>query len=629
MHPYIFFSSIFFLLVSWIFTSLHYVNILYGNSLSWISWILAIITLFYSFLPLDFSSNHFVKKIQKSDYIVALCATVLYFSTHIWNFVTAPWNQNGLFDDAAWDIYFAKIHAFNGPFQAAFFDNVGYISREVIFHYYISVFFKLFGYNLLVFNISLLALGFITVFFTTFIIHRIFKNTIVTLLSMVILNFFPLHFMHIFMGHRYAIAAPLMVVSLYFLYQAFAHKSFFRATISALFAALCWDSAIMGKQYILGLALSAICILIFGKNKWKSKENIATGIIWILGFFVAATPLTAYILFNYDNYVIREKGLINEFIFLLVNGGLSAIKPFYDQISELFFAEHSFRRQFLPDFYIIPFAYYFLILPGLFIAFAKRRFELVLLSFIPIVGALISGSYDFRVLIAVPFWIICIAYCLDLVFKSSKLFNKDFRSILAGISLVFILLGLIPSISYLWRVSKNPNHLYLLPHKDVAVSRLVQDIVVGSKDPTSELKQDEFNRKIDLSNVSYDTFVCPFSSYAIIHLYLQNYDDKRILSFCNQGIQLLKEEKEILNDNIEVVKLYNPTIKDLKLVWEISDKTENIINKFNQFKKYGFEETIIDSSDNTPFALYILTIRKENVSMFKNEILSRYYQQAL
>jgi hypothetical protein len=602
---------------------------LYGNNLSWISWILAILILSYSFLPSNLALKHVIERIQKSDFIIALFTVVLYLSTHLWNFTTAPWNQNGLFDDAAWDIYFAKIHAFNGPFQAAFFDKVGYISREVVFHYYISIFFKLFGYNLLVFNVSLIMLGLVTVFFTAFIIHRIFKNTIVTLISTIIINFFPLHYMHIFMGHRYAIVAPLMVVSLYFLYQAFTHNSFLRATISALFAALCWDSAIMGKQYILGLIIAAFCILIFGKKKWKSKINLAVGIIWVISFIICATPLLVYILFNYDNYVLRERGLLHDFVSLYLKGGLAGIQPYLNQLTELFFAKFTYERQFLSDFYIIPLGYYFLLIPGFIIAFVKRRFELIFLALIPVFGALISGSYDFRVLLAVPIWVICIAYYLDFIFKSNKPFFKNLRYVFVIISLFCLLLGLIPSIIYLWKVSKDPNHLYLLPHKDVAVSRLVQDIVVGSKNPTSLMKNNELNRKVDLSTVSYDTFVCPFSSYAIMHLYLQNYNDKKILSFCDQGIQLLKDPQEIVSNNVNAIESYKPTKKDLKLVWEISNKTDNIINDFSPYKKYGFQEKISDISDGKSFSLYILTIKNDNIKKFQQGVLEQYSRHEL
>ena len=197
------------------------------------------------------------------------------------------------------------------------------------------------------------------------------------------------------------------------------------------------------------------------------------------------------------------------------------------------------------------------------------------------------------------------------------------------ISLFCLLLGLIPSIIYLWKVSKDPNHLYLLPHKDVAVSRLVQDIVVGSKNPTSLMKNNELNRKVDLSTVSYDTFVCPFSSYAIMHLYLQNYNDKKILSFCDQGIQLLKDPQEIVSNNVNAIESYKPTKKDLKLVWEISNKTDNIINDFSPYKKYGFQEKISDISDGKSFSLYILTIKNDNIKKFQQGVLEQYSRHEL
>lgn len=619
-HRKVFYFSIVFLLLSWVFSSFHYVNIYYGNNLSWINWVIAVTTLLYSSLPRDLSFKNFLKQVKKSEVLIVVFIIILYWLTHLWNFSTAPWNQNGLFDDAAWDIYFAKNYAFKTPFQAAFFDEVGLISREVVFHYYISILFKLFGYNLLVFNLSLLILGFVTVFFTTLIIHRLFKNNIVTLLSAIIINFFPLHYMHIFMGHRYAITAPLMVMSLYFLYTAFADKSFFRAAISSFFAALCWGSSIMGKQYILGLALSGLTLAVFAREKLKAKETWGTALVWLVGFIISASPLLAYIAFNYDAYVVREQGLLREFFSLFKNGGLFAIRPYLDQLAELFFAKHTFRRQFLPDFYIIPLFYYLLILPGLLIAITKKRFEIFFLSLIPIAGTLVSGSYDFRVLLAIPIWVISIAFCLHFMLNHK---NNNFQAFRV-ISIVVVFLGLIPSIAYIWRVSKDPNYLHLLPHKDVAVSRLVQDIVVGSENPTSNMKNDEFNRKLDPGIISHDTLVCPYASYAIMHLYLQNYDDKKILSFCNQGIQLLKTSEEILNDNLDAIREYKPQAKDLKLVWEVSDKSKNIIVSFAKYQKFGSDETFMGVIDSKPFSLYVLTIKNENVNSFKKEISDSY-----
>ncbi len=595
----------------------------------WMSWVLAVILFSYSFLARIIPFRNVNKLILRQDFLIALFIIVLYWSTHLWNFSSAPWNQNGLFDDAAWDIYYAKDHIFNGmPIQAAFFDDVGYISREVVFHYYISISFILFGYNLLVFNISLMVLGFVTVLFTSFLIHRLFNNAFLTCLSALILNFFPLHYMHVFMGHRYAIAAPLMVVSLFFLYTSFINKSFFRVTLSAFFAALCWGSAIMGKQYIAGLVLAATCVLIFGKKQWRSKENIAIALVWIASFLISATPLLVYILFNYNVYTLREHGFLQGFYSQFQTGGLSGIKPYIDQLSELFFTKHTFKRVFLPDFQIIPLSYYMLLIPGLVIAFFKRRFELIFLSFIPVVGSFVSGSYDFRVLFSVPIWVVCIAMTLDLLNKSIK---SQPRSIIPKIVCIvgyaLILPGLILSIVYLWKVSEDPNYVYFLPHKDVAVSRLVQDIVVGSLNPMVEMKHDELNRKVDISLIPYDSLVCPYSAYAIIHVYLQNYEDKKILSFCNQGIQLLKTSGEIMKDNVYAILNYKPQNKDLKLIWEVSDKSVDSIGIFSKYKKYGWEATIFDTIDGISFSIYILTIKKENIQRFQQEINDKKYLQ--
>lgn len=584
----------------------------------------------FSFLRPQLSFKGLKRSMRKSDLLILGFVIVLFFISHLINFSTAPWNSNGLFDDAAWDIYFAKDHIFNNmPFQPAFFDSVGIISREVVFHYYISTFFVLFGYNLLIFNISLLTLGFITVLFTTFLIQKFFNNIIVTISSVIIINFFPLHFMHIFMGHRYAITAPLMMVSLYYLYTAFKNNSFFRASISAIFAALCFGSAIMEKQYLYGLALAAIFILIGEKKQAKLKEKLTVGIVWFVGFIIVASPLLMYILFNYSIYTFREKSLLNEFISQYKQEGFYGLKPYLDQIRELFFAEFSYRRQFVPGFYAIPIPYYFLIVPGLILAFLKKRFEVVFLSIIPIIGTFVSGSYDFRILLAVPIWVLSIAYSLSYI---TALFKKEergriffkFRYFILAFGASFVLLGLVPSIKYIWGVSKNPNYLYLLPHKDVAVSRLVQDIVVGVGNPTSEMKWDELNRKINVSSVSHDTFVCPFGAYAIMHLYLQNYDDKKILSFCDQGIQLLKSPNKILKDNIAAIQNYSFVNKDLKLIWEVSDKSNGIIEMFSIYRRYGSEEVFSGVSDGNRFSVYALTIKKEFVDRFKKDIAKRF-----
>lgn len=600
--------------VSFLSSSLHYASLWYGNNLSWISWLSSVALFSYAFLP---SKKRVFHTITKKSVLFVAGIIAFYILAHLWNFQHAPWNQNGLFDDAAWDIYFSKNHAFNGPYQAAFFDEVGYISRETVFAYYISVFFKIFGYNLLVFNISLLVLGGVTVLFTTLLIHEYFKNNRITLLSFFVLNFFPFHYMHIFMGHRYAIATPLMMISLYFLYTAFLRNSYIRAILSSFFAALCMGSAVMGKQYIGGLLLTAILIFLFGKKEWKSKNNYMLVTVWIIGFIISGIPLIAYIFWNYDVYAMREQGLLKDFFAFYKEGGVSAIRPYIDGMEELFFAGHSYRRQFLTNFPLIPFAYYILLLPGLAISFLKKRYEIVLLSLIPVLGAFFSGAYDFRVLLSVPIWIIAMAFLLE--FIHMKFSGKIRNMCLIGYSLV-VAIGLISSITYILAISADPHSQYLLPHKDVAVSRLLQDIVIGEPNPSFAMKPDELNRVINLSKISYDVLACPNSAYAIAHVYLQNYDDKKVLSLCDGGIQLLKTPEEIIKNAKSAILSYEPDGKDVKLIWEVSDKSAPAIALFEKYNTYGSDTEISNSLEGERFSFYILTIKKENVSLFKEAV---------
>ena len=118
--------------LSWIGWWLHFSNLSVGNSLSWICWLLA---LFFLYCTVFTTSKRIYLKFPKRESIILFVAvTVMYVWAHAFVFSHAPWNVYGLFDDAAWDIYFANNHVFHAPFQAAYFDTVGYISREVVFH---------------------------------------------------------------------------------------------------------------------------------------------------------------------------------------------------------------------------------------------------------------------------------------------------------------------------------------------------------------------------------------------------------------------------------------------------------------------------------------------------------------
>ena len=603
-------------------TVLHYLGAFPANPLTWASWILAVAAYAGSFLRLRAPGiPGSARSFRTSELAMAILVLPLYLVTHLWNIRNAPWNTYGLFDDAAWDIYFARNHAFNGAFQAAFFDQVGLISRETVFHYYITSFFKLFGYNLLVFNAALLVLGFVTVLFTTLTVHRLFRTPAITIVAALVLNFLPLHYIHIFVGHRYAIAAPLMMVSLYLLYAGFLDRSPVRLALSALFAALCFDSAIMGKQFILGLAAAGVLLLLLDRKRWRSPETRALGLTWITAFLIAATPLLVYVAFNRDDYFRREQGLLTDFLSLYLKQGYAGIQPFVDQLGEMFFGGDTFRRMWLHDFPLVPTAYWLLLIPGLLIALARRRVEIALLAVIPVLSALLSGAFDFRVLLAAPIWVLAMTFALDAWSVGRMDADDRPRTVLVSVVvLTIVAAGLLPSAAYLRGVSRDPHAEYFLPHRDVAVSRLIQDVVAGSLQPTAEMKPDEFDRPVTASALAFDSFGCAERAYAVAHLFLQPFDDRRILAFCDGGNQALLGKDRLLEANVRAIEAYEPSGKGLKLIWEESEIAQEVIGRFEQLEHFGSGQRLGGAVDGEPFSVYVLTIPPENVSPFRQAV---------
>ncbi len=397
--------------------------------LTWIGWVLTMIFLFFAFFPFKYLKIKIksVKNINFKTIYVGLAffglLSILFFVSHLWNFSTAPWNKNGLFDDASWDIYFAKSYLLGGkPFQAAVFLPGYSASREIIFHLYIIPFFKVFGFNLMTFNISLLILGFITYFFTTMLIHKLFKSYLITGISAVIFNFLPLHFIHTYVGHRYAIVAPLIMASIYFLYTGFKSKSDFRIAISSIFAGLCFSSAIMGKQYLYGLIGAAVLFLVFNFKKSFNRSNWHVVKLFVIGTVLTSIPIIIYIIFNYSSYSQNEGSYMKLFIDTYNTRGFQGIYEDYVlRMKDCLFGD-TWYKWFLHDFPLLPITYYLLFIPGLIIAFVKKQYHFITLALIPTVGAFIAGFSDYRVLHSSPFWVIIIAFTLNEVlgFKSKS-----------------------------------------------------------------------------------------------------------------------------------------------------------------------------------------------------------------
>jgi len=604
-------------------TILHFNHKYPGNPFLWVAWVLSIVFLLATYFPESRELKQWASSLWSQDklFLLVLAGLALLFVIcHIWNFKTAPWNQNGLFDDAAWDIYFAKNHVFtHEPFQVAYSDG---IAREAIFHYYITFFFLLFGYNLLTFNISLLILGMITFLFTALLIHRLFNSYLVTIVSALVFNFLPLHFIQTFIGHRYAMAAPLIMSSLYFLMTGFTDRSAFRIALSAVLAALCVESAIMGKQFVICLAVAMILYVIIDYKRSVTKEKTRYVVIFGLGLVATLVPLIAFAYYNPIVYFGHERDLTALFVQAYKNRAAGALKPYVNDLAEIFFASFSGRRLSMQNFPIIPFYYYVFLIPGLVIALIRKRFEFILMAIVPVVGAFVSSPYDFRVLHAAPFWIILMAFTFHALTNLRAIPVLRRYALHLGILIIagfVVAAGLLPSIRFIYSKSKDPYSIHLLGQHEVAVARFLRDIIAGVPHPSVRRRPNEFKKLPGLPEPAYDAFVCDELGYAVTHLFLQDYDDRRIMSFCEQMPMLDSSEVDVFAINKRVLSNYSGA-KDVMLIWESSPKAARTIAAFGKLRHLGSDKRLAAKHAGRTYSFYILTIPKENVARFKQEL---------
>src|SRR5439155_23018987 len=138
---------------------------------------------------------------------------------------------------------------------------------------------------------------------------------------------------------------------------------------------------------------------------WRSLTRRATWgslALVIYGFAVAATPILLYIVFNREAYTLYESSFLRDFWHAMQSAPFpNGIRPFTRQLYDCFFTIPG-PRFFIPDTLPIPLPYYWLLVPGLVLALWQKRFEIVLVSILSVVGAFVATSYDNRLLLAIP-----------------------------------------------------------------------------------------------------------------------------------------------------------------------------------------------------------------------------------
>ena len=612
-------ASVFCAVLELVLMLLYYQNRFQENGVAGILWLASMILLI-----LAFTDRHAAHMPQNTNVIMVLIMImVVYFISHLYRYHAAPWNNYGLFDDAAWDIFLSKQKCFrDNTFEIIFWDDgIGRISRELLFHYYISILFRLFGYNLAVFNAGLIILGAVTVLFTAMLAYRMTGSLAFTISAGLILNFLPMNFTQVFMGHRYAMCGPMMVISLYFVWTAMQRRSAIRAVTGGIFAGFAMESAIMGKQYLWGLiAAGVISLILYRKRLKRISETVSVALTGLLGYCVACVPLYAYIWTHPGLYRAREADLTREFFGQLRSEGFHVIADHMKSLAETVFAPHTFSRQFSVDYPVLTWYLCILAVIGIVIAVYKGWILLPLMVCIPMAGNVVAQSYDFRLLITAPYLALLIS--LGLYFLSdlitSRVSGKADRSRGKEILLIiFSVAVMISPVHYILGLIDRPDSEYLLNHADVAVSRYIQDVVVGEESPNILMKRNEFNR--ENRNTEYDTLAATKTSYAHVHAYLEPYDSRRILSLFGDFPYVLQDEIVLRESFYQAVRDYEiKQDRDLVLVFEYDDKISGIVDEIMDtgLAEMSYDEATIDDRD---IVMVKLRIRNADIGAFQEK----------
>ena len=596
----------------------HYRKASWGDPWQPIGWLLSMFFLFCAFLPDHRGLATGFKSLIKPKTAFFLFWILFFVVSHLWNFRTAPWNGDALFDESGNDLRYLKSHIIGHPYQAAWFHGI--ISRETLFHYYVWGFLKLFGFNILAYEAALFVIWLTTFVFTLLLVDLFFGSYFVTSVTALIFNFFPFAFIYTFVGYRYPMTVALAVVSLYFLHLGFRATSRFYLALGGVAGGLCLATSIPGKQYLLTLVIAGLLSALFYWRSLKRSVTWTSLAIVVYGFLAAAMPILCYIIFRWKDYTYYEGTYIRPFLDTMLGRPAPHDMRYYvTGLWECFFAPYSWLRRLFPDFLPIPLPYYWLLVPGFVLALWQKRFEIVLLATLPVVGVFVSvgPALEQRLLLAIPFWIILMTFPFAGLLKLRPW--PGVQIVLCIVSVLVLLDGLGPSIRYLYAKSKSPFSIGYFAQQEVAVSRFLKHVVAGQEHPgRPRLERDEFNRIEGIAAPSYDTFICEGDAFSIIHLFLHDYDGDKILSFCaGFPFSVVMTEQEVWNANKNAVAAYAPSNKDLKLIWERDPKTQRIIGMFQSLRNLGTEDSIAFSFGGRVRTFYVLNIPNRNIRQFQ------------
>jgi hypothetical protein len=111
---------------------------------------------------------------------------------------------------------------------------------------------------------------------------------------------------------------------------------------------------------------------------------------------------------------------------------------------------------FVSGFFAYSVAILLVLVPGIVLAVWEKRFEVVLLATLPVVGVFVTGgaAVEQRLLLAIPFWIILMSFTFAALLKLRPW--PGVQILFCAIAALILLDGLIPSIRYIYAKTKNP-----------------------------------------------------------------------------------------------------------------------------------------------------------------------------
>jgi hypothetical protein len=600
----------------------HYRKTGWGDSWHPIGWLLSMAFLVLAFLPGKRDLTAGFKSLVKPKTAFFLFWVLFFVMSHLWNFRTAPWNGNGLFADSAIDLLYLKSYVMGHPFQPAWFhtDFSSLISRETLFHYYLWAFLDLFGYNIISYEAALLVLWSGVLIFTLLLVDLFLESYVVTSVTALVFNFLPFAFIYTFVGYRYPLTVLLCVASLYCLHLGFKTSSGFALSLGGIAAGLCLASSTVGKQYILALTLWAIC---YAGLHWRELKQIKWGSAATIayGFVMAATPILCYIVFNWEHYTYYEGTFIHRFLGAARGHPVPNDMQYYvTGLWSCFFRVPGPRLLF-PDFLPVPLAYYFFLLPGLILAIWQGRYEVVLLATLPVLAVFTSGgmTVEHRLLLAIPFWIILMAFAFSGLLKLRL--PAGFKIIVLGVLASILATGFVPSVQYSYGKTTDPFAISHFGQEQVAVSRFLRDVVAGKQTANPPcLERDEFNRVKGVPDAPYETLICPREAHSVLHLFLHDCDDTKILSFCGSMPVVVMAQDDVWSHNKEAILNYVPNGKDLKLIWESDPKTRRIIAMFRPLSDLATADSTSFSFGGRVRTFYVLNIPYKDIRQFQERV---------